>query len=97
MKTLTGRTREREEIYICSSRLGLIKMDHHHSSALWEERDRPRRVRHGSPLPTGHFQEQLGCMGAGVVHETTAAGAPGLYDFLHDNAPSNPDLSVEFG
>jgi hypothetical protein len=22
---------EEEEIYICSSRLGLIKMDHHHS------------------------------------------------------------------
>ncbi len=26
-----GGKEEREEIYICSSRLGLIKMDHHHS------------------------------------------------------------------
>jgi hypothetical protein len=46
-------SREKEEIYICSSRLGLIKMDHHHSgngrnSLVWSglqvKRERERKL-----------------------------------------------------
>jgi hypothetical protein len=52
--TVLNKEEEEEEIYICSSRLGLIKMDHHHFG------NGRIKTKQGSPGPT-HWRRRMWC------------------------------------